>query len=76
LTFAGEEWAANDYERARAGLDDACEGSIEFAFIPGIHEHDFLPDGAARLLHVAPLDDRFRELQAGRRLLEYLVRRP
>jgi hypothetical protein len=40
-------------KRARAGLDDACEGSIEFAFIPGVHEYNFLSDRAARLLHFA-----------------------
>src|SRR5262249_4839583 len=62
LTFAGEQWAADDHERARAGLDDACEGSIEFAFTPGVHRHNFLSDGAACLLHVARFDDRFREI--------------
>src|SRR5262249_50892948 len=36
--------------------------SIEFAFTPGVHRHNFLSDGAACLLHVAQLDDRFREI--------------
>src|SRR5262249_31102332 len=62
LTFAGEQWAADDHERASAGLDDACEGSIEFAFTPGGHRHNFLSDGAACVLHVARLDDRLRAI--------------
>ena len=62
LTVAGEDWAADDHERASAGLDDASECSIEFAFIRGVHEYNFLSEGAARLLHFARLDDRFREI--------------
>ena len=61
-TFAGEGWAAADHERASAGLDNSCEGTIEFAFILGFHGHNFPPDDVTRLLHFAQFVDRCRKI--------------
>src|SRR5262249_55699286 len=49
-TFAAEEWASAEHERAGASLNNSCEGTIEFAFIRALPRHDFPLDGATRLL--------------------------
>src|SRR5262249_52914892 len=55
IAYIGEKRVTHDEERARSLLNDACEGSIEFANVAGSLDKNFLTQRARRRLHLSQL---------------------
>lgn len=55
-TPTAEERTAADEKCTRPPLDQRCEGGLHLAVVVGIHEQDFLLNGASRCLYLCHLE--------------------
>jgi hypothetical protein len=60
-TPGGVKRTSTDEQRTSAGLEDRCEGGIDFVFGSGVHDQDLPPERARRRFQVPILGVRIHQ---------------